>query len=265
MIDCSQNTQSEGNTNPRFRKVCFTLNNYSEEEYSQILTVFNGMKYIIGKEVGEGGTPHLQGYVEFGRQLTFKTLKAYNERWHLEKPKGSRKANIAYCSKEGDFVTTFPVPIRDQIISAYAMVTWKSWQQKLLDELQLTPCPRKILWYWETKGNVGKSFLCKFLWAKFNAIICSGKTADVFNQVKAWMDENEGQAPSLIVCDIPRSNYDYLNYGCLEKLKDGLIYSGKFEGGVCAFPQPAHIVCFANDTPFQEQMSADRWDIRQIH
>lgn len=48
-------------------KWCFTLNNYTIENCSSIvLKVQRSCKFaIVGKEIGEGGTPHLQGYVEF--------------------------------------------------------------------------------------------------------------------------------------------------------------------------------------------------------
>lgn len=46
---------------------CFTLNNYTEEEYGSMVLVFKEKckMCIIGDEKGDSGTPHLQGYVEF--------------------------------------------------------------------------------------------------------------------------------------------------------------------------------------------------------
>ncbi len=49
------------------KRWCFTLNNPEIDEISNIVLVCKGMTgvFIIGSEVGENGTPHLQGYVEF--------------------------------------------------------------------------------------------------------------------------------------------------------------------------------------------------------
>lgn len=88
----------------RARRFCLTLNNWSEEEYFKLHEHMNTKTFwIIGKEVGESGTPHLQCYVEHKNPMSFKTIKNWNGRLHIEKAKGSRRANYNYCSKDGNF------------------------------------------------------------------------------------------------------------------------------------------------------------------
>lgn len=46
----------------RYSRFCFTLNNWTQEEYED-LTSRQVKWMVIGKEVGDNGTPHLQGCV----------------------------------------------------------------------------------------------------------------------------------------------------------------------------------------------------------
>lgn len=56
---------------------CFTLNNYSEEEYDLFCTFGNDYcKYfVMGREVGKEGTPHLQGYFSLKKKKTLEGLR----------------------------------------------------------------------------------------------------------------------------------------------------------------------------------------------
>lgn len=85
----------------RSKAWCFTLNNYTNEEYMQATTEEEWLKFaIIGKERGENGTPHLQGYYYGHNNLSMKKLKQKLSRAHFEIAKGTPQENIAYCSKE---------------------------------------------------------------------------------------------------------------------------------------------------------------------
>lgn len=88
----------------RYRSCCFTYNNYTEESIKNILA-FPDLKYVImGKEIAPTtGTPHLQGYAEFDRQVQLKDLQPVFG--HITRNKGNAKQNIAYCSKSGDVIT----------------------------------------------------------------------------------------------------------------------------------------------------------------
>ena len=200
----------------QWKRVCFTLNNYSCEEFEKLKIICDKCDvFIIGKEKGKCGTPHLQGYVEFksGKRLT--TLKNYNGRCHWEKAKGDRLSNYKYCSKEGDFICKgFKENRNIKLLKKYENVVWKEWQQELLNVLE-KDCDndRVINWVYDFDGNSGKSFLSKYIVLKYNAIIGSGKKNDVFNQIKNWMDLNVDGDPKIIIIDLPRHNKEFLNYG----------------------------------------------------
>lgn len=94
----------------RHRSWCFTLNNYSEEERSAVLALPGVSYLIIGREVGENGTPHLQGVVKWRYPLGFAACCVRLPRAHVEVVRSLQHA-IDYCMKEGDYeeVGTRPV------------------------------------------------------------------------------------------------------------------------------------------------------------
>lgn len=86
----------------RNRGWCFTINNPTEED--SLVPLQEAAVYVIaGKEVGEGGTPHLQGYCYFRTSKSLAQLKVLLPRAHLEAQKGTLEQAIDYCKKEGDF------------------------------------------------------------------------------------------------------------------------------------------------------------------
>ncbi len=97
----------------RSRKWCFTLNNYVDGVIQRLKTYADTIEYMIyGKEVGEQGTPHLQGFIYKKNPTTFKALKNKIgiERIHLESANGSPLQNYKYCSKDGDFIEFGELP-----------------------------------------------------------------------------------------------------------------------------------------------------------
>jgi len=85
------------------RNWCFTLNNYTFEEQLRIEDI--DCRYLTyGIEEGENGTPHLQGYIEFGKVIRFNSVKKLiGERAHIEKRRGTREQARDYCHKDGEY------------------------------------------------------------------------------------------------------------------------------------------------------------------
>lgn len=86
------------------RAWCFTINNPTDEDLLAVSSVV--CRYIIyGNEVGEEGTPHLQGYVEFEKVIRMNACKkSLGDRAHIEPRRGTREQARDYCMKDGNFV-----------------------------------------------------------------------------------------------------------------------------------------------------------------
>lgn len=92
------------------RQVCrwtITINNWTPDDEQRLrdLAAADTTKYLIfGREVGESGTPHLQGFVIFSRSVRFTEAKArIGDNAHIEVAVRPSAANRKYCSKDGDF------------------------------------------------------------------------------------------------------------------------------------------------------------------
>jgi hypothetical protein len=92
--------------NRRSRRFVWTFNNYQLQDGLVDYIKSRKCSYLIfGKEVGESGTPHLQGYIEFGSLKTkkqvvklFKPFKGV----YVEHAVAGSKAASDYCKKDDD-------------------------------------------------------------------------------------------------------------------------------------------------------------------
>lgn len=84
------------------RGYCFTINNYTFEDLYMMIQL--PCDYIVfGFEIGEEGTPHIQGYCFFQNARSFKVMREYVPRGHIEKAKGNPRQNRNYCIEDGDW------------------------------------------------------------------------------------------------------------------------------------------------------------------
>lgn len=91
----------------------FTLNNYHDDDESKFTEAC--FKYlVIGREVGEEGTPHLQGFITFGKTMRLAGVRKLHPRAHWEPAKGTSAQASDYCKKDGDFKEFGDIPKQGQ-------------------------------------------------------------------------------------------------------------------------------------------------------
>lgn len=95
------------NGNVQSRRWCFTVNNYSNQEEKELqgLVADGSATYVVyGREVGQSGTPHLQGYIELPRKKRLNGVRRLPglSRAHVEVSRGTQHEAVNYCKKDGN-------------------------------------------------------------------------------------------------------------------------------------------------------------------
>lgn len=241
------------------KRWCFTLHDYTIDDIKNLNSndVLKMMTFICFSEElgGSGETRHLQGYFELKKRKRWNEL-GFRKEFHFEKAKGNKEVNISYIEKEGGNMYINGKLKRNPVI----IKQLRDWQRKIVDVLGEEPDDRLINWYYDLKGNTGKTKLAIYIMDKFKACYLSGKTNDMFYGVVKYK-ELVGVYPDIVVIDIPRSvDSEYINYTAIEKLKDGIFFSGKYECCSVLMANP-HVIVFSNEEPDYSKMSGDRWNV----
>lgn len=127
----------------RLTAFVFTLNNWTPDQYTQIRDFLenNCTWAIVGKEIGESGTPHLQGFALAKKQMAFNVCHKALFNAHIEaKSRNSTyQDQFNYCSKDGDYWQCGLQPIdkqgkRQDIIDAITLLNSPGGTMRLVAE-----------------------------------------------------------------------------------------------------------------------------------
>jgi len=122
---------------------------------------------------------------------------------------------------------------------------------------------REILWIFDPIGNTGKSKYTKYQVFKQNAHVLSWD-----NQRDLFYARKANQRKRTVFFDFTRSTPKFVDpnevFSTIETIKNGLMFSGKYESGDVITSIP-HIICMSNFLPSNPGLlSQDRWMLFRI-
>jgi len=143
--------------------------------------------------------------------------------------------------------------MKQELLYKYTTATPRPWQEALLKEIAFPPDDRTIIWYYDSIGNHGKTWLSKYLLLKGEAAyFTGGKSADIAFAYKC---------EKIVIFDFSRTLEEHINYQIIEQVKNGLLFSSKYASTNKVAHHP-WVICMANFKPNFSALSKDRWSFR---
>lgn len=237
----------------KVQRVCFTVNNYTDADYQMIIRQADLCKFmVVGKETGENGTPHLQGFANLKKRTRFCVLKGAVPSAHFEKANGTDQQNLAYCTKQDKNAFIHGEPsgrgkrndlkqLTEAVMKGKPMqevaeidpVVFAKYNRGLRTLAETIKKPRDrndppvVLWLWGRTG-VGKTRFAHDQFAEGQVYI---KDSTI------WWDGYEQQECILIDDFANKFEFDYLL-----RLLDRYAFRGQIKGGYVQINSPFIIV-----------------------
>lgn len=135
----------------------------------------------------------------------------------------------------------------------------RDWQSSLARTLEEDADDRTIHFVVDPEGGKGKSFLQQWLLTKYPRkvqLLGCGRREDL----TCAIDESK----SIFLFDIPRHSMQHLQYTVLEQLKNGTVFSSKYQSTMKVLRTIPHVAVFTNEYPDLTALTNDRFNIIEL-
>lgn len=244
----------------------FTFNNYTEEIVLKFQEIID-KKCKIGffnKEVGESGTPHLQGYIEF--HVKGRPLNIFPKGAHWTKARNNMDVNFKYCNKECVNGSMTFIHGYKELLPIKTILELRPFQKSIEDYITGPINEGKIFWVYDQIGQLGKTDLLRYLHVKYGMPFSyGGKKNDIINLVfnaKDYLLRNP--LPVMLYNFCRETDPEKISYGSMEQISDGAISNTKFETGCFVCNKP-HVVVLSNCLPKMSMLTSSRWIVKTIN
>ena len=146
-------------------------------------------------------------------------------------------------------------------------IEFKPWQISVLEEVKI-PTKRKIIWVVGKSCGEGKTWLQNYIEYKYgNRRVVSGISLQTKSgNITHALTKHPLSTADIFLFNIGKSvdTLTEINYDMLESIKDGKLFTSKYDSQRLKIRVPNVVMVFSNDEPNTTKLAKDRWKLFSI-
>ena len=146
-------------------------------------------------------------------------------------------------------------------------IEFKPWQLSILEEVDI-PTKRKIIWVVGKSCGEGKTWLQNYIRYKYeDRRVMSGISLQTKSgNITHALTKHPLSTADIFLFNIGKSvdTLTEINYDMLEGIKDGKLFTSKYDSQRLKIRVPNVVMVFSNDEPNTTKLAKDRWKLFSI-
>ena len=146
-------------------------------------------------------------------------------------------------------------------------IEFKPWQLSILEEVEI-PTKRKIIWVLGKSCGEGKTWLQNYIEYKYgDRRVVSGISLQTKSgNITHALTKHPLATADIFLFNIGKSvdTLTEINYDMLEGIKDGKLFTSKYDSQRLKIRVPNVVMVFSNDEPNTTKLAKDRWKLFSI-
>lgn len=239
----------------------------------------NKLKELVGDrahlEVAKGSPEQNRDYCSKTETAQAGTLEEYGDLPISKQGKRNDIAELIESVKDGQFnlkrlrdehpdvCAKYPRFVREivqdhQPLPEVEEHVLHTWQKDLESTLSENPNNRDVIFVVDDIGNSGKTWFAKHYCKSHEdaQYMEPGKKADMAYALET--------TKRVLFINVTRQQVEHIQYSFIESVKDGLVFSPKYESGMKYLPK-MHVVVLMNQEPDMTLLSKDRYKIINLY
>ena len=158
----------------------------------------------------------------------------------------------------------FDLYLKKSVDSFPENVEFKPWQLSILEEVEI-PTKRKIIWVVGKSCGEGKTWLQNYIEYKYgDRRVVSGISLQTKSgNITHALTKHPLATADIFLFNIGKSvdTLTEINYDMLEGIKDGKLFTSKYDSQRIKVNTPNIVMVFSNDEPNTSKLAKDRWKL----